>query len=137
MGPIDRPVVAPSDPAEAFVYESTPWPSALPEMQAALEAYYNSMADLVARVMRLFAEALELPRNFFDPRIDRHTSALRLLNYPALSEPPEPGQLRAGAHTDYGTVTVLRLPTTRPADWKCSCHRRTAVAGPRSPRPLR
>ncbi len=65
------------------------------------------MADLVARIMRLFADALQLPSDFFDEHIDRHTSALRLLNYPALLEPPQPGQLRAGAHSDYGTVTVL------------------------------
>jgi isopenicillin N synthase-like dioxygenase len=108
MGPIDRPAFAPTDPAEAFVYEATPWPSALPELQPALEAYYDAMADLVVRIMALCAEALELPRAYFDSRIDRHTSALRLLNYPALLEPPVPGQLRAGAHTDYGTVTVLR-----------------------------
>jgi isopenicillin N synthase-like dioxygenase len=107
MGPIDRPVLAPTDNAEAFVYESTPWPKALPELQPALEVYYNAMSDLVARLMTLFAVALGLPRTFFDSRIDRHTSALRLLNYPALLEAPRPGQLRAGAHTDYGTVTVL------------------------------
>jgi isopenicillin N synthase-like dioxygenase len=108
MGPIERPTHRPADEAEAFVYEPTPWPEALPDFQPALEAYYAAMADLVARIMTLFAEALQLPSNFFDSRIDRHTSALRLLNYPALVEAPEPGQLRAGAHTDYGTVTVLR-----------------------------
>jgi len=108
MGPIERPARPPVDPAEAFVYEPTPWPSALPELQIALEAYYSAMSDLVARIMMLFADALELPSNFFESRIDRHTSALRLLNYPALNETPAPGQLRAGAHTDYGTVTVLR-----------------------------
>ena len=72
-----------------------------------MEAYYVAMADLVARLMTLFARALQLPDDFFDTRIDRHTSALRVLNYPALSEPPRPGQLRAGAHADYGTVTAL------------------------------
>jgi isopenicillin N synthase-like dioxygenase len=107
MGPIDRPAELPADPAEAFVYESTPWPEHLPEMQPALEAYYRAMSELVARIMRLFAEALQLPGDFFDARIDRHTSALRVLNYPALDKPAEPGQLRAGAHTDYGTMTVL------------------------------
>jgi isopenicillin N synthase-like dioxygenase len=108
MGPIERPAHPPADPAEAFVYEATPWPETLPEFQPAMEAYYRAMADLVSRVMTLFADALHLPSNFFDSRIDHHTSALRLLNYPALVEAPEPGQLRAGAHTDYGTVTVLR-----------------------------
>ncbi|MGZ4792400.1 MAG: isopenicillin N synthase family dioxygenase [Ilumatobacteraceae bacterium] len=112
MGPIDVPAHLAdretADPAEVFVYEPTPWPSALPEFRPAMEAYYTAMAGFVARIMALFAEALELPSGFFDSRIDRHTSALRVLDYPAVTEPPRPGQLRAGAHTDYGTVTVLR-----------------------------
>lgn len=29
-------------------------------------------------------------------------------NYPDLEVPPEPGQIRASAHTDYGTVTILK-----------------------------
>ena len=29
-------------------------------------------------------------------------------NYPDLDKDPEPGQLRASAHTDYGTMTILR-----------------------------
>ena len=107
MGPIDLPVVRPGEAAEAFVYEPTPWPPALAEFRPAMEAYYTAMARFVARLMSLFAQALDLPSNFFDSRIDRHTSALRVLNYPALSEPARPGQLRAGAHTDYGTVTAL------------------------------
>ena len=112
MGPIEVPThVADrqtADPAEAFVYEPTPWPRALPEFRPAMQAYYTAMAGFVARIMTLFAEALQLPNDFFDSRIDRHTSALRVLNYPAVTESPLPGQLRAGAHTDYGTVTVLR-----------------------------
>jgi isopenicillin N synthase-like dioxygenase len=73
-----------------------------------MERYYEAMAALVVRIMRHFAVALQLPIDFFDSRIDRHTSALRVLNYPALDTPPLPGQLRAGGHTDYGTVTVLK-----------------------------
>ncbi len=107
MGPIDVPATKPGAAAESFVYEPTPWPPALAEFRPAMEAYYTSMAGFVARLMSLFAQALQLPSDFFDSRIDRHTSALRVLNYPALSEPAQPGQLRAGAHTDYGTVTAL------------------------------
>ena len=111
MGPINVPATptarARVTSAEAFVYEPTPWPPALPEFRPAMEAYYIAMAEFVARLMALFAQALQLPDDFFDRHIDRHTSALRVLNYPALSEPARPGQLRAGAHTDYGTVTAL------------------------------
>ena len=29
-------------------------------------------------------------------------------NYPAPLTPPKPGQMRAGAHCDYGSLTILR-----------------------------
>ena len=42
--------------------------------------------------------------------MDHHASALRAINYPAIemSTHIEKGQLRASAHTDYGTITILR-----------------------------
>ncbi|MEZ5250305.1 MAG: hypothetical protein R2713_14170 [Ilumatobacteraceae bacterium] len=53
--------------------------------------------------------ALDQPPTFFEPYVDRAPGALRALDYPDLGDrAPEPGQLRAGAHTDYGTLTVLR-----------------------------
>jgi isopenicillin N synthase-like dioxygenase len=60
-------------------------------------------------MMSLMATGLGLDEHTFDRSIDRHTSALRLLNYPDLSgQGVLPGQMRAGAHSDYGTVTLLR-----------------------------
>ena len=45
--------------------------------------------------------------------IDRHTSAMRALNYPpAAGAPPE--QLGASAHSDYGTLTVLLADPDQP-----------------------
>ncbi|MFY0534017.1 2OG-Fe(II) oxygenase family protein [Nannocystis pusilla] len=34
---------------------------------------------------------------------------MRALNYPHQSTPAQPGQLRAGAHTDYGSLTLLSM----------------------------
>jgi isopenicillin N synthase-like dioxygenase len=65
------------------------------------------MEDLAARIMRVFAVALKLPADFFNPFISAPVSALRALNYPTLSTPTKPGQIRAGAHTDYGSLTIL------------------------------
>ncbi len=65
------------------------------------------MEDLAARIMRLFAVSLELPEAHFDTFIDAPISALRVLNYPEQTIVPKPGQLRAGAHTDYGSLTIL------------------------------
>ena len=57
--------------------------------------------------MGLFAYALDLPEDFFFDKLDRNMSALRVICYPEQTVPPEPGQLRSGAHTDYGTLTIL------------------------------
>lgn len=66
------------------------------------------MRDLGDRLMSLFARALGLPPGFFSGKIDQCPNALRAINYPARDDDPLPGQLRAGAHTDYGTLTILR-----------------------------
>jgi isopenicillin N synthase-like dioxygenase len=113
-----------SDAAAAFVFSPSQWPAALPAMEAALRTYYDAMAVLVDRVMSLMALGLGLRPDYFARFIDRHTSALRSLHYPDLRRPDprgpdlrgtdlrgtgvQPGQLRAGAHSDYGTLTLLR-----------------------------
>src|SRR5690606_27722544 len=37
----------------------------------------------------------------------REMSSLVVNHYPALTRPPLPGQMRASAHTDYGTLTIV------------------------------
>jgi isopenicillin N synthase-like dioxygenase len=101
-----------SDPeALAFCYAQTIWPDEPEGFAAAWRAYYSAMEDLAARIMRLFATALGLPERYFEPFIDAPISALRALNYPETAGAPEPGRIRAGAHTDYGSLTIL-LPQT-------------------------
>jgi isopenicillin N synthase-like dioxygenase len=97
--------------ALAFCYAATIWPAAPDGFQEAWLAYYRAMEALAARLMRVFAVALGLPEDHFARYIDAPISALRALNYPALARPPAPGQIRAGAHTDYGSLTIL-LPQT-------------------------
>jgi isopenicillin N synthase-like dioxygenase len=46
-------------------------------------------------------------KTFFDDKIDRHFSNSSTVNYPAQVEAPVPGQLRIGAHTDYGSLTIV------------------------------
>jgi isopenicillin N synthase-like dioxygenase len=97
-----------TDPqALAFCYAPTIWPEAPAGFREAWQAYYAEMEGLAARIMRVFAVALELPETYFDSFIDKPISALRALNYPHPTSPPLPGQLRAGAHSDYGSLTIL------------------------------
>lgn len=84
------------------------WPSQPLHMSKHWLAYYNAMEHLSHDLLRLFALALNLPENWFDDKIDHHRSSLRALNYPAQSSLPNSDQqLRAGAHTDYGSLTIL------------------------------
>ncbi|CAN7324642.1 isopenicillin N synthase family oxygenase [Rhizobium sp. LjRoot98] len=106
-GPLTQPVSMTDPEALAFCYAATIWPEKPDGFVEAWKAYYASLEDLAARVMRLFAVALDLPENYFERFIDTPISALRALNYPEQHVPPKPGQLRAGAHTDYGSLTIL------------------------------
>ena len=47
--------------------------------------------------------------DFFSRAIGRHFSILASHHYPPLDAPPAPGQLRTGAHTDYGALTILAM----------------------------
>ncbi len=112
VGPVGdppRPMSQMVDADERDVWAPTPWPSAMPGLRPVLTAYYEVMSDLAATLMDAFALALGLDDGGFDPFIARHGSALRLAHYPALEHRPEAGHLRAGAHSDYGTLTILRL----------------------------
>ena len=97
-----------SDPeALNFCYAATIWPEQPMGFREAWTRYYAALEDLAARIMRVFAMALGLPDSYFDRFLDAPISALRALNYPEQHVPPKPGQVRAGAHTDYGSLTIL------------------------------
>ena len=106
-GPILRPANITDSDALSFCYADTIWPNSPVEFKSAWIAYYQQMEILASKIMQLFATALRLEERFFDPYIDQPISALRALNYPAQKKPPEIGQLRAGAHSDYGSLTIL------------------------------
>lgn len=85
------------------------FPPSPSEMQEAYENYYSEMEVLATVLLQAFAVALNLPDDWFEDKMEHHMCALRALNYPALgSIEPLPGQLRAGAHTDYGVLTILK-----------------------------
>jgi isopenicillin N synthase-like dioxygenase len=106
-GPLAVPPGLTDEDALAFCYAATIWPDRPAGFRPAWEAYYRALEDLARRIMRVFAVALKLPEDTFEPTIDRPISALRALNYPEQRIAPQAGQLRAGAHTDYGSLTIL------------------------------
>lgn len=115
IGPIDPPDHPYfNGPAAGPHFAPNLWPANIPDFKASWSEYFGRMSTLSADLMKLFALALALPENFFQDKIDRHISMFRVLQYPNQVEPPEPGQLRAGAHSDYGSLTIVRAQQYRP-----------------------
>jgi isopenicillin N synthase-like dioxygenase len=83
------------------------WPDDPPGFRAAAISYYRAMHGLVCFLMQLTALGLGLDETYFDDKVNRSIGTMRLNYYPRQSRPPLPGQLRAGAHTDYGGLTIL------------------------------
>jgi isopenicillin N synthase-like dioxygenase len=84
------------------------FPDDMPQLRDALTAYWSQMESLAGRLSRIFALALDLDEDFFVSRSNRHVTNMRVNYYPAQHQAPEAGQLRAGAHSDYGAFTILR-----------------------------
>lgn len=80
------------------------WPS--PEFEALMRTFYKCVTNIASDVMGAFAIALDLPEGFFEEKHTGITQTMRLLHYPPVKNVSK-GQLGAGAHTDYGTLTLL------------------------------
>lgn len=114
IGPVDVPDQPYYRRPEAYPsFAPNLWPERPEELRGVWTEYYRTIEKLAARLMRLFALALGLHEEFFHDKTDRHISGIRANHYPEQVEPPAPGQIRAGAHTDYGAVTIL-LPENVP-----------------------
>ena len=108
MGPVDVPGGEYYERREARTFfHPNLWPAKPEDFEATMAAYYRRMNRLANDLMSVFAYALDLPEDFFFDKLDKNMSALRIICYPEQNAPPEPGQLRSGAHTDYGTLTIL------------------------------
>ena len=98
-----------SQPDAADAYAPNLYPDEPAGTAEALVAIYRAYERLAADLLRIFAVALGQPEDFFAGAIGRHFSILSSHHYPPLETPPAPGQLRTGAHTDYGTLTILAM----------------------------
>ena len=82
------------------------WPS--DEFRKTVTLFYKACIEVAYRIQRVCASALSVDQEFFVDYHQGENVTLRLLYYPADQDGPvESGQLGAGAHTDYGMLTLL------------------------------
>lgn len=80
------------------------WPD-LVGFRATVMAYYDACLALGLRIMALVARDLGLPPDHFAQHFAAPLATLRMLSYPAATGAS--GEIGAGAHTDYGAITLL------------------------------
>ena len=105
---------APADLKETFtmrnIVNSPPSPDRWPsdEFRMVMSAFYRRVLECAHAVQREMARALDLPAEYFTRCHSGQNVTLRLLFYPAIQAPaPVERQMGAGAHTDYGFMTLL------------------------------
>ncbi|KAF5586490.1 gibberellin 20-oxidase [Fusarium subglutinans] len=72
--------------------------------------FFEKCRQLHVEVMKAIAVGMGLDDRFFDSFVDVGDNTLRLLHYPAVDSnifKTKPGTVRAGAHSDYGSITLL------------------------------
>lgn len=84
------------------------WPEKPERLRGLVQEWCKAMVGLCDHLTRLSALALDLPETYFDPWFADPALTLRFVHYPDQPTPPAPGQLRYGAHHDYGGLTILR-----------------------------
>jgi isopenicillin N synthase-like dioxygenase len=93
--------------------EGVAWPNA--ELRAAYERYFSQMLLVAGTLVEAFGIALGAD---LAPYFDDRSSSIRVIDYPAGH-----GGARAGAHRDYGCLTIIRSDAggleaqTRAGEW--------------------
>ena len=105
---------APPDIKESFYYSAIPdarpgdrWPQHLPGFREELQSYGAQMIALGHELFQCLALSLALEADYFAAGIAEPSCTVRLLHYPPQPERPLANQMGAGAHTDWGAITIL------------------------------
>ncbi len=88
------------------------WPANPPSFVPTMREYHGVMTSLGRRLVQAFAIALEMPEDFFDHAFDVSMATAGPLHYPPQTGEITEAQLGAGAHTDYGALTMLAQDET-------------------------
>ena len=85
------------------------WPAELPDFPAKMMHFFDTCHEVHREVMRAIAIGLKLDEHWFDPFTQVADNTLRLLHYPSIHPAifDKIGQVRAGSHSDYGSITLL------------------------------
>ena len=83
------------------------WPGEVDGFRETFSELYTAFETAGGRVLEAIAIHLGLPREFFAATVEDGNSVMRLLRYPPLEGAEAEGAIRAAAHGDINTITLL------------------------------
>ena len=83
------------------------WPDDVEGFRETMSALYSAFETAGGRVLEAIALHLGRPRDFFAASVEDGNSVMRLLHYPPLGDDAPEGAIRAAAHGDINTITLL------------------------------
>lgn len=83
------------------------WPQGEEYFRETNLEFFQACGRAANALCEAFAIALQLPEKFFVGHHDKQDYTLRLLHYPPIASAPKENQIRAGEHSDYGSMTLL------------------------------
>jgi isopenicillin N synthase-like dioxygenase len=83
------------------------WPQDLPGWKETMQEGYDVLGRLGREIMHAFALALELPETYFDRWLTGPMATLGPLHYPPQKGQITEARIGAGAHTDFGCLTIV------------------------------
>ena len=93
-------------PLSEFMADNV-WPREVEGFRETFSDLYAAFETAGGRVLEAIALHLGLPRDFFVPTVTDGNSVMRLLRYPPLEGQEAEGAIRAAAHGDMNTITLL------------------------------
>ncbi|HEU0309682.1 MAG TPA: 2-oxoglutarate and iron-dependent oxygenase domain-containing protein [Sphingomicrobium sp.] len=82
------------------------WPSEVPSFKDTFLELYDTFDRSGLKILSAIARFLKVPDDYFVDTVRDGNSVMRLLHYPAQTEPTG-NHIRAGAHEDINTITLL------------------------------
>jgi isopenicillin N synthase-like dioxygenase len=99
----DHPLVAAGTP----LHGANQWPRLPADFRAVAEAYYAAMVRLGTALLDAFGQSVGVAPGFFEGWLTAPMTTLGPLHYPPQRGRITQAQIGAGAHTDYGCLTIL------------------------------
>ena len=93
-------------PLSEFMADNV-WPQEVEGFRDTFTELYDAFDKAGRTVLEAIAIHLGLPRDFFDATVVDGNSVMRLLRYPPLEGEAAEGAIRAAAHGDINTITLL------------------------------